>query len=184
MSEASTPAPVTPPQDAPRPPKNNYGWILFFSFIVVASVGVTWFMIWFNLSIQLTPEKLDEARQLWNEKGPKSYNMVYTKRLNDDARLFTYVVSVRKGKVVEVLENGRALEKTPEREDDPLVFHSMDAIFRDLERNMTMDQKPGAKRVYVTAIFDDQTGCVRKYIRRVMGETVRIEMHVTIEVVD
>ena len=159
---------------------------MFFAFLIVASVGVAAFMIWFNLSIQLTPEQLDEARNLWKEKGSKDYDLVYTKRLNEDTRVETYKVKVRAGKVEEVLQNGKPLEQNKEegQEQDPRIFHSMDQILRDIERFMDLDRKPGAPKVYVTAIFDDKNGTLRRYIRRVMGTTLRIEMHLTLKEVE
>jgi hypothetical protein len=166
------------------PPKKNHAWIYYFAFLLVASVGVAGFMIWYNLSIQLTTEQLESAAQLWREKGPTDYNMVYTKRLNDDAKIATFNVEVRAGKVTKVLMNGRPLEKDNPEDSDPRIHHSMDRLFHDIERFMDIDRKPGAPKVYVTAIFDDKNGGLRRYIRRVMGTTLRIEMHVTVTPVE
>ena len=41
------------------PPRNNWGWIAFFVFVVVASIGVSALMIGFNLYLQLKPEQLE-----------------------------------------------------------------------------------------------------------------------------
>jgi hypothetical protein len=180
MSESST----TTPTAAPAPIKKNDGWIYFFVFIIVSSIGVAGFMIWFNLSIQLKPEQLEAARQLWKKNGPKSYNMVYTKRLNEEEKVDKFVVEVRDEKVTKVLLNGRALAKDAESDSDPRIYHSMDVLLRDVQRFMDIDQKPGAPKVYVTAIFEPDTGALRRYIRRVMGTRLRIEMHVTIEAIE
>jgi Family of unknown function (DUF6174) len=177
MTDATNPTP--PP---PTPKKKNHAWIGFFAFLIVASVGVTAFMIWYNLSIQLKPEQLEAARKLWQETGPKSYNLVYTERHNEE-KTNTFAVKVRDGKVDEVLMNGRPLEKTEEQKDDPRIYHSMDAQFRMIENFMKLDQKPDAPRVYVTAIFDEKNGAVLRYIRRVMGTTKRVEMHFTLDAV-
>jgi Family of unknown function (DUF6174) len=176
MSNASNPV--------PSPPGQNHAWIYFFVFIVVASVGVAGFMIWFNLSIQLTPDQLEEAQRLWKEKGPKSYNMVYTKLLNDDPKVDKFEVEVRGGEVKKVQMNGKPLQREKEDGPDPRIHHSMDRLLRDIERFMELDKKPDAKKVYVTAIFDDKNGALRRYIRRVMGTTQRIEMHITVEAVE
>jgi hypothetical protein len=173
MSEPSNPPTA--------PPKKNHAWIYFFAFVFIASVGVMLFMIWFNLSIQLTPEQLEAARTLWKEKGPKSYDMVYTKRLNDDVKVGTFQVKVRAREVKEVLMNGKPLVKENDEDSDPRIYHSMDRLFSDIERFMVLDKKPGAPKVYVTAIFDPDTGALRRYIRRVMGTTLRIEMHITLK---
>ena len=185
MSEDSNPAPAArTPESPPSPPTKNHAWIYFFVFIIVASVGVAGFMIAFNLWIQLKPDQLEEARKLWQEKGPKSYNMVYTKRLNDDAKVDKFEVEVRGNEVKKVLMNGRPLQKEKDEDEDPRIHHSMERLFRDIERFMELDKKPEAKKVYVTAIFDDQNGGLRRYIRRVMGTTLRIEMHITVEAVE
>src|SRR5262245_20454978 len=107
--------------------KTNHGWIHVFVFIGVASVAAAGIMIWYNLSIQLKQEQLDAARQLWQARGPKDYDMTYTRRLNEETRLDTIKVKVRDGKVRDVLLNGKPLEASPEAapDDDPRVYHSM-----------------------------------------------------------
>ena len=185
MSEASNPAAAAPtPEPRPSPPRKNHAWIYFFVFIIVASVGVAGFMIAFNLWIQLNPEQLEAARKLWQEKGPTSYNLVYTKRLNDDTKVDTFEVEVRGREVKKVLMNGRPLQKEKDEHEDPRIHHTMERLFRDIERFMELDKKPGAKKVFVTAIFDDQNGGLRRYIRRVMGTTQRVEMHITVTAID
>ncbi|MBI3821630.1 MAG: hypothetical protein HY289_03010 [Planctomycetes bacterium] len=174
MSDSTTTQP-------PAPIKRNHAWIYFFVFIFFASVGVAGTMIWFNLSIQLKPEQFEAAQQLWSETGPKSYDMIYTKQLNDAAKVDKFEVKVRDGKVTEVRMNGKPLVKESPDDQDPRIHHSMDQLFRHIERFMDIDRKPDAKKVYVTAIFDDKHGGLRKYIRRVMGTNTRIEMNVTIE---
>jgi len=166
----------------PRP--KNYGWIYFFVFITIASVGMAGFMIWYNLRLQLKPEQLAEAKQLWAEKGPKSYDMVYTKQLNADSRADKFEVKVRAGKVEEVRMNGQPLVKNPDEERDPRIHHSMDRLFVDIEKFMDIDQKPGAPKVFVTAIFEPEDGTLRRYIRRVSGTTQRIEMHIVLKAVE
>jgi hypothetical protein len=187
MSETnsqSEPTPPSEPQAAP-PPEENFIWIYFFAFLVVASVSVTVFMIQFNLSIQLKPEELEAAHTLWKLKGPKSYDMIYTEQLNNDDHKTVFVVKVRLGEVTEVLMNGKPVEptKVDGKVVDPRPYHSMDGKFRDIERFMDLDQKKDAPRVYVIAVFDPETGAVLKYIRRVMGTTQRVELNVKVEAV-
>lgn len=181
MSEANSqhvPAPEAPPT-----PKKNHAWIYFFVFIFVASLSMAAAMIAFNLYIQLKPEQLEAAEKLWKEKGPRNYNMVYTEQVNNDERKTVFGVKVRDGKVTEVTMNGKPLEPTTEDgvERDPRPYHSMDALFRNIQRFMDLDQKKDAPRVYVTAIFDPDTGAIRRYIRRVMGSTQRVALEVEIE---
>jgi hypothetical protein len=161
-----------------RPPRNRYGWIVYFVLVFAASIGVMVFMIGFNLSIQLKPEQLDNAWQIWQKYGPKDYDMVYTEKHSPDDTTTNFVVKVRSGKVQRVLMNGKPLEKSEDQQDDPRIFHSMDNLFRTIQRFMDMDAKDGAKN-YVTAMFDAETGGVRKYTRRVMGSRQRVEIVVT-----
>jgi hypothetical protein len=180
MSEANTqpePTPSEPPASAPTR-KNNI-WIYYFAFLFVASVGVAVFMIDFNRGLQLKPQELEASHELWREKGPKSYDMVYAKQIIVDGPTTTFAVKVRAGKVEEVLMNGKPLEAG--KDNDPRLYHSMDSIFRDLGRFMDIDQKKDAPKVYVTAIFNQQTGAVQKYIRYVMGTTQRVELNVKVE---
>ncbi len=167
---------VSDPGQPQPPPRHKYGWIVFFVLVLTASVGVMVFMIWFNLSIQLKPEQFETAWKLWKEKAPADYDMVYTEKTNPDDKTTIFAVKVRSGKVQEVLMNGRPLEKTAEQRDDPRIFRSMDAQFRAIQTFMDIDARPGATKVYVTAIFDAETGGVRRYIRRVMGSQQRVEI--------
>ena len=177
MNEAPTPAPGTPP-------KKNHAWIYFFAFLLIASVGVTGFMIWYNLSIQLKPGQLDEAEKHWRESNIKNYNMVYRNRLNFDDQWTTFAAKVRDGKVVEVLMNGKPLEKDKEEDQDPRPYHSMDAHFRFLARSMELDQKPNAPKVYFIADFDPQTGAIQRYTRYEPQTKQRVEMQFTLEAVE
>jgi hypothetical protein len=45
-----------------------------------------------------------------------------------------------------------------------------------MEGYMRMDTKPDARKVYVTATFEVETGAMRRYVRRVMGSTERVEI--------
>ncbi|MBI2807188.1 MAG: hypothetical protein HYX68_19575 [Planctomycetes bacterium] len=163
-------------QPKPARPRNNWGWISFFAFVVVASIGVMVFMIWFNLRVQLRPEQLAAARRLWDEKQIKNYDMIYTEKHSPDDKVITFHVKVRNGEVREALMNGSPLVKNDEQKDDPKIFRSMNAIFRDIQRFMDNDAKPGAPRVYVTATFDPESGRVIRYVRRVMRSSQRVEI--------
>lgn len=161
--------------DGPKK-KKNYGWLYYFIFLFVASVGVMAFMIWFNLSIQMTPEQLDAAMKTWEEKGPKSYDMIYTKRLNEEERAVRFAVKVRDRKVIEVLMDGKPLEKSADQAGDPRIYHSMTALYRDIETFQRHDAKPGAPKVYVTLKSREENGQLIEYIRRVMGSRQRVQI--------
>ena len=139
-------------------------------------------MIWFNRSIQLKPEQLTAARQLWKEKGPKSYNLVYTKELGIHGKKDRFAVQVRQGKVEVVKMNDQPLEVTLENgeERDPRIYHSMDNLLRDMERFMDLDQK-NANKVYVVGIFDEKTGAALSYTRYDMRTQERVELKISLE---
>ncbi len=167
------------------PRKKNYLWVWFFVFVVVASVGVAGLMIWFNLRLQLKPEKLAEAMQRWQEHGPRDYRMTVTKRIGDSDHVDTFVATVRNQKVLDVQMNGEPLrdQETDERfppGHERLQYFTMDRLLREIERFMELDAKEGRK-TYNVAIFDEQTGALRKYIRRVMGTRERVEEDVKVE---
>src|ERR1043165_3579503 len=123
MSEATNSPTELFPAPAPRP--RNNAWMYYFVFVIVASISVAWLMIWYNRSIQLTEPQLEAALKLWKEKGPKSYDMEYTDKLNDDANVTKFKVKVRKGNVEEVIMNGSPLAKNPGDLRDPPIYRSM-----------------------------------------------------------
>jgi hypothetical protein len=168
MSEATNPTP---------PKRKNYGWIAYFVFLVVASVGAMLFMIDYNLRLQLKPEQLEEAKTLWAMKGPKNYDMIYTKRINEEQPI-KFAVKVRGGQVQEVLMNGKPLEPDEDRKDDMRIYHSMGAMYHDFDGTMRRDQEPNAPKVYVSLKYDDQTGRVIEYIHRNMRTKQRVQITV------
>jgi hypothetical protein len=168
---------------APR--RKNYAWMWFFGFIVVASVGVAGFMIWFNSRLQLKPEQLEAAMQRWKEHGPSDYLMTFTKQISRSDQPDTFVVRVRAKKVVEVRMNGKLLRNEETQQPypaghDQLQYYSMDRLLRDIERFMELDARAGKKN-YTVATFDKDTGALETYTRsdRSAGqhvrETVKIE---------
>ncbi len=165
---------------APR--KKNRLWVWYFVFVVIASVGLASFTIMFNLRQQLKPEQLAAAQQRWKEQGPADYQMTYTKKLGDSDDMDTFVVKVRARKVVEVRMNGALLrdaEGVP-IVDERLQYHSMDRLLRDIERFLELDAKEGKKNFNV-ADFDEQSGALRTYVRRVMGTRERVAEEVKVE---
>lgn len=153
-------------------PTRSRAWIWIFVLMGSASIAVAAIMIRYNLSLQLTPDKLQAARKLWQERGLRDYDMVYTKQINDDSRTERFVVKVRGGQVREVLMNGMPLES------ESLPYHSMDRLFSDIARFLELDQKAGQPRTYARAVFDDDNGALRSYVRRVMGTRDRIALTV------
>jgi hypothetical protein len=169
----------------PSPPrKKNYAWVWFFVFVVVASIAMAGFMIVFNLRLQLKPEQLADAMARWQEHGPADYVMTYTKQLkvNENTIADTFVVKVRAKKVFEVRMNGEPLRDADGVPivDERLQYHSMDSLLRYIERFLELDAKAGQKN-YNLAIFDEQTGALRKYVRSDKHTRQHVDEEVKIE---
>src|SRR5262245_59292056 len=84
-------------------PKNNR-WKWVFAFIFTLALSGAGLLIYFNLVLQLSPEKLEAARKLWEANGPLDYVMRYKTLRNQESD--DYVVTVRGKKTQEVLVNG------------------------------------------------------------------------------
>src|SRR5207249_3022497 len=94
-----------PPARRPQAPRRDRGWIWYFVILTLVAVGATATLVIYNRSQQLTPEELEKARKLWEEKGPKDYELRYTTRAGPDEQLTHYVVVVRGGQVQSVTVN-------------------------------------------------------------------------------
>jgi hypothetical protein len=164
------------------PRKKNRLWVWFFVFIVIATVSLAGFMIWFNLRLQLKPEQLAAAQERWKQHGPADYLMTYTKKLGDSDHEDTFVVKVRARRVVEVRMNGEPLRDSEGVPivDERLQYHSMDRLLRDIERFLELDAKEGKKN-YNVAVFDEQSGALERYVHRVTHTRERVEIRVKVE---
>jgi hypothetical protein len=166
------------------PRKKNHAWVWFFVFIVVASVGVAAFMIVFNLRMQLKPEQFEAAMQRWRDHGPSDYLMTFTRRINK-GEPDTFVVKVRAKKVVEVCMNGKLLRDESTKQPYPaghaqLQYYTMDRLLRDIEVFMQRDVRDGRK-IYNVAVFDEETGALRRYVRSDNVTRQHVEESVKIE---
>ena len=155
---------------SPAPPNNNWKW--FFAIVFALALFTAVSLIWWNLRLQLKPEQLEANRRLWEANGPADYVMVYMTRRNEETSTDRYVVKVKQKKAYEVLVNG--IPEPPER----LEYQSMDSLFNYIERFLELDSEPGKPRTYARASFDEKTGAIRNYVRRVMGKTERLEINV------
>jgi hypothetical protein len=153
------------------PPKRNNNWKWFFAVVAVLALGASISLIVINLRQQLKPERLEANRKRWEASGPANYVMVYTTRKNLETTTDHYVVKVRNKKPYEVLVNGLPLTER-------LDYYGMSALFNDIERFLEIDSEKGKPRVFTKAHFDDTTGAIRQYVRRVMVSRERLEINV------
>jgi hypothetical protein len=178
----ATSLPLATPLRSAVPRKKNSAWLWFFVFVVCASVGVAGFMIWFNLRMQLTAEKLEAAIGRWKEHGPADYRMTYTRRFGEGGEPDTFTVTVRNKKVVEVRMNGAPLRDKDGIAivDERLQYHRMDRLLSDIERLLQNDAREGKKN-YNVAIFDEHTGALRRFVRSERSPRRHVEEEVKIE---
>jgi uncharacterized protein DUF6174 len=154
----------------------NHRWIWYFVVLAGLAVLAMASLVVYNLNQQLTSEQIAAARKLWNEKGPKSYQLTYRIKIGIDKEPDIYVVRVRNGEVVSSTLNERPEEKRL------LADRGMDAMFDWIERFQELKAKPNQPQTYIRALFDPKTGAVRWYVRRVMGGSERLE--ITVEPVE
>jgi hypothetical protein len=171
-----------PPDPPPPRKRSNYLWLWFFLIVGVLAAGAIAFLWWYNLSLQLKPEQLDAAWQLWKKRGPADYDLSYTKTGSVEDQIS---VRVRGGKVQDIRVRGQPLEEINKDEikkgrplEELYEFYGMDALFRDVERFLKIDSEPGKPRTYTRASFDADDGHLVHYVRRVMGTQERLEITV------
>jgi hypothetical protein len=159
--------------DLPPPvPRKTYGWLWYFALLVALTIVSLTILIRYNLSRQLTLDKLATARELWQHKRPAHYDLEIVQQ---GTVAETRRVHIRSGKVVSGVRDGLPLE--------PRLYgySDMDAWFGFLEENLQNDAQPGKPRTYTVATFDAEDGHITHYIRRVMGTTERVEVQFSLK---
>lgn len=153
----------------------NRNWLWFLVtlvFLAVLAIGIN---LLYNLRIQLVPEKLEAARAKWMAAGPTDYDLEIEKILsaansNGEVIRDRIKVQIRQGKVIGGTINGEPL---PER-----VFeqYTMPGWFDFVDSFVKRDLAPGAPRTFRSADFDDKTGQILRFRRRVTRTTERQEI--------
>lgn len=145
----------------------NANWIWYFVLLFVLVATSLTILIVYNLRQQLTAEQLSAARLLWEQKGPRDYDMQYTQEVG---ALEHFEVKVRNGSVISATRDGKPIE--PRQLND----HSMLALFGFIEGFLKCDAAPGRPRTYTVANFSKEDGQLFRYVRRVSGTTERVEI--------
>lgn len=154
----------------------NRGWIWFFAVLLLLTTAGITAEVWFNLHQQLTPEKLAQARRVWNENGPRDYHLEYIIKLeyNPDpagTAALKYEVRVRDRKAIAVTTP----EGQPLRPDE-YEFDSMDSFFDYIDKRLREGAEPDKPRAFVKATFDEKDGHVVHYVHSVMRTRERLEI--------
>ncbi len=107
-------------------------WLWFFAVLAALTAVAAGIEIWFNLSQQLTPQEVEDARALWRRTVPAEYDLEYTlTRQSREAPHYQAVVRDRE--VVSVTFNGQELE--------PALYplHDLPPLFAAVEKWLADD---------------------------------------------
>jgi hypothetical protein len=182
---------MTSVMTATVPHRRSRRWIGFF--VVLAVLGATAMIVplVYNLSIQLRPEQLAEARQRWRENGPADYDLAYLVKSEQggvEAMDRQYFVQVRGGRVVLAVDTGEVVYLDPSlavvagpamlglSSEDPGRY-GVPALFDDIEEALHQ-RTAGERRDYVRADFDPNDGHPYHYVHHVRGTKERVEWDV------
>jgi hypothetical protein len=159
-------------------PSSNRRWIWFFLILGLFALIAAIVPVWFNARQQLTPEQLNQARRLWQEKGPHDYRATYQIKREANPDLAgvapeAYTATVRGGRVISATTpGGTALQP------DQCQFGTMDSLFDFIEKQLNEDEAPGKPRAFVKATFDPTDGHILDYVHSVMRTRERFEVKI------
>jgi hypothetical protein len=165
-------------------------WIGFFLVLAGLAAVAIIVPLFYNLSIQLRPGQLVEARRRWQENAPLNYDLEYLIRTThsgqDEER--AYLVQVRGGQVVLVVCNSEVVYLDPSlaliaglgvsvlSSEDPKQF-GVPALFDEIEAALLRNELSG-RRNFATAQFDSKDGHPFHYVHRVRGAKERVEWNI------
>ena len=147
-------------------------WIWFFAVLAFLGVLAVTILGVYNLRQQLKPEQVEAARSLWEEKGPRSYDLEYTVVKPGSAEEL-YLVQVRGRRTVKVTLNGRPLEERLYRD------YGMGALLDQIDAFLEHDARPESPRTFAKALFDPGDGHLVHYVRSVRVNREHLEITVT-----
>jgi hypothetical protein len=151
----------------------------FFGLLIVLSVVLVGLEYWFTLQRQLTPERLDRARHIWDahwQGRPRDYVWEYA--VEDRSRnKEVYRIEVR---------NGQAISAARQEDErfvpvDRYPYATMDALFDHVAELLEADRNSEGPRAYMTVDFDGRDGHVVRLIRSIRSTRERTEIDVKLE---
>jgi hypothetical protein len=170
----------------PRPRR----WIGFFLALAIMGAIAIVVPIVYNLSIQLRPEQLAEARRLWQENAPVDYDLACLIKTEHEGEATEreVLVQVRGGRVVFAAEDnqlvfvdaalaGIAGPELLAASSQNASGYGVPALLGEIEAALRRDQTAG-RRNFATARFDPRDGHPYHYVHRVRGSKERVEWNV------
>lgn len=165
-------------------------WIGFFIVLAILAGFAISIPLVYNLSIQLRPEQLAEARRLWQDHATPNYDLEYLVRTTNDGQQEerAHLVQVRGGRVVLVVDNGELVYLDPSLAgiaglavpalslEDPRRY-GVPALFDEIEAALHQDEMAGRLN-FATAQFDPRDGHPFRYVHRVRATKERVEWNI------
>ncbi len=166
-------------------------WIGFFVVLSLLALTAIIVPIVYNLSIQLRPEQLADAKRRWHENAPADYDLEYLVKSDDEGSgtpEIRYLMQVRDGRVVLIMEGDEVLYVEPALAavagSPALALSSVDphdygvpALLAQIEAALRQADT-AARRDFVKADFDPHDGHPYHFIHRVRGTKERVEWFV------
>jgi hypothetical protein len=145
----------------------------------------------YNLSLQLQPEQLTDARGRWQEHQPADYDLeclIKSVEGGIEARDQERLVQVRAGRVVLIVDEGDVVYLDPALAvvAGPAVLgisseepghYGVAALFDEIEAALRQ-RATGERREYIKADFDPRDGHPNHFIHRVPRTKDRVEWFV------
>lgn len=139
--------------------------------IFVCVVGIGW-IVWSvrrNTALKLDLPRLKTARLLWEERGPKSYHLIYSILRTGGTKADRYEVEVVDGKAVAASVNGLADDA------DRLHNYGMEKLYSFIERFLEIDKDASTLQ---RAEFGDEDGRLLWYLRNAPAKKQSVEITV------
>jgi len=139
--------------------------------LLVCVVGIGW-IVWSvrrNTALRLDLPRLKAARELWEERGPKAYHLVYTILRTGGTKADRYEVEVVDGKAVSASVNGRADDA------DRLHNYGMEKLYSFIERFLEIDKDASTVQ---RADFGAEDGRLLWYLRNAPAKKQSVEITV------
>lgn len=160
----------TYPADPPVRRPNLWMWALFGA--LVGLVGCIVVLNWWNSRLALTGERLAQARQAWQARGPSDYNFEVTVNGSTQGH---YTVQVRKGKITAATCDGRPFDRL-----DQAYPWTVPGLFEVvLQTDLEELNRPDRRPFYTQVEFDPELGYPIRYLRVAENHRVQIEAKLT-----
>lgn len=164
----------------------RWRWVSVFVVVFGLAIGGIALNVWWNLDQQLTPDKLERAKRLWEQNGPRDYDLTYQVTYDKERLPERHVVLVRNGKVVFASCEGEVIEMAPAMAaavGGPLAgmaqggARDVPAIFDHVESTLNTLEASG-RRHFIVAVFDPNQGYPRRFVWRISRTKTREEWDV------